>query len=57
MDTCTRCDSDGVVVTEGDESFCAGCAAARDWQELIKLVQDAQVAEPVAGGQRVARSA
>lgn len=57
MNTCTRCESDGVVVTEGDESFCATCYAARNWQELIKLVQDAQVTEPIAGGERVARSA
>jgi hypothetical protein len=47
---CTRCGAAGVVVTKGDESFCASCATIRDWQELIGLIQDAQVSTPVAGG-------
>ena len=45
---CTRCGADAVV-KRGDAYFCGTCAIARDWQELITMVQDARVETPVAG--------
>ena len=46
--TCSRCGSDAVV--KRDSAFyCGKCALARDWHEVIQIVQDARVDTPVAG--------
>ncbi len=45
---CTRCGGDAVV--KRDSAFyCGKCALARDWHEVIQIVQDARVETPVAG--------
>jgi hypothetical protein len=54
---CTRCGGKDASITRDNGTYCAGCARDRDWQELIALVQDAQVRTPVAGDGRVLRSA
>jgi hypothetical protein len=54
---CTRCESAEVATLRGDEALCAECAQARDWQDLIAIVQDAHVESPIAGERPIARSA
>jgi hypothetical protein len=44
---CSRCGGDAVV-KRGDSFYCGNCAINRDWQEIIALVQNAQVEIPVA---------
>lgn len=40
----------------GEGYFCGRCAITKDWQELIRVIQDARVETPIAGQheQRVA---
>lgn len=45
---CTHCGSEAVV-KRGEAFFCAKCAIASDWQQIIVELQDATVESPVAG--------
>lgn len=33
----------------GEDFYCGSCSISADWQEIIRLVQDARVDTPVAG--------
>ncbi|MDX1689470.1 MAG: hypothetical protein R3290_00465 [Acidimicrobiia bacterium] len=46
--TCSRCGGDAVV-KRNSAYYCGKCALARDWHEIIQLVQDARVETPVGG--------
>ena len=46
--TCSRCGGDAVV-KRNSAFYCGKCALARDWHEVIQIVQDARVDTPVAG--------
>jgi hypothetical protein len=45
--TCSRCGADAVVKREA-AFYCGKCALARDWHEVIQIVQGNQVEAPVA---------
>lgn len=40
--TCTRCNAEAVV-KRGNTAYCAKCALARDWEEIILIVQEDRV--------------
>jgi hypothetical protein len=44
---CIRC-GDSAVVKRDDGYYCGKCALTRDWQEIVGVIQDAQVSTPVA---------
>ena len=46
--TCSRCGGDAVV-KRNSAYYCGKCALARDWHEVIQIIQDARVETPVAG--------
>ena len=37
---CSRCGANAVVA-RGQENFCARCALAHDWEEIIAIAQEA----------------
>ncbi len=45
--TCSRCGGDAVVKRNA-AYYCGKCALARDWHEVIQIIQDARVDTPVA---------
>ena len=54
---CTRCGKPATT-KRGDAFYCGSCSISLDWQEIVHLVQDAQVETPVAGhGEPGAQSA
>jgi hypothetical protein len=48
---CTRCNAEAIV-KRGSAAYCAKCALARDWEDVIAIVQEDRVdldpSEPVA---------
>lgn len=40
--TCSRCNAEAVV-KRGAAAYCAKCALARDWEEIIMIVQEDRV--------------
>ena len=45
---CIECGADASVKRD-DAYYCGSCAIARDWRDLIAVIQDARVETPVAG--------
>ena len=45
---CSRCGSAEAVVKRDAAFYCGRCALARDWEEVIALVQEERVAVPSA---------
>lgn len=45
---CTRCGK-AATLKRGDVPYCGACSLTLDWQELTRLIQDANVETPVAG--------
>ncbi|MDH3471916.1 MAG: hypothetical protein OEM94_11425 [Acidimicrobiia bacterium] len=39
---CTRCNAEAVI-KRGNTAYCAKCALARDWEEIIMVVQEGRV--------------
>ena len=39
---CTRCNAEAVV-KRGSAAYCAKCALARDWEDIIAIVQEDRV--------------
>ena len=39
---CTRCNAEAVV-KRGSAAYCAKCALARDWEDVIAIVQEERV--------------
>jgi hypothetical protein len=39
---CTRCNAEAVV-KRGSAAYCAKCALARDWEDVIAIVQEDRV--------------
>jgi RNA polymerase subunit RPABC4/transcription elongation factor Spt4 len=40
--TCSRCSAEAVV-KRGAATYCAKCALARDWEEIVMIVQEDRV--------------
>ena len=39
---CTRCNAEAVI-KRGNTAYCAKCALARDWEEIVMVVQEGRV--------------
>ncbi len=50
---CKRC-GNPATKKRGDIPYCGVCLLTLDWQDLTRLIQDAQVETPVAGRPEVA---
>lgn len=40
--TCSRCSAEAIV-KRGAATYCAKCALARDWEEIVMIVQEDRV--------------